>query len=103
MMRAEVIFCTSVFVGVLTVTVATHNVYHVQPDDVCKEQSSETCHTLQHFINNSRLFFTSNSIFAFAEGDFFHNQSDMIVQNVTNVSLIGTLNTSDPTSPKTKE
>ena len=94
-----VIFCTSVFVGVLTVTVATHNVYHVQPDDVCKEQSSETCHTLQHFINNSRLFFTSNSIFAFAEGDFFHNQSDMIVQNVTNVSLIGTLNTSDPTSP----
>ena len=77
------------FIGLLTVTFATHNVYHVQPDDVCKEQPSETCHTLQFFINHSDLFFKSNSIFVFGEGNYFHSKGDLTVQNVANLSMIG--------------
>ena len=73
--------------GVLTVTHASHNVYHVQPDDACNQQSSEICHTLQFFANYNDLFFTSNAMFLFAEGEYFHSESDLIVQNVTNLSV----------------
>ena len=90
----------AVLTGVLTVTRASHNVYHVQPDDTCNQQSSEICHTLQFFAIYSDLFFTSNAMFLFAEGEYFHSESDLIVQNFTDLSLIGTGSTNDSLPPK---
>ena len=89
----------AVLTGVLTVTCASHNVYHVQPDDACEQQPSEICHTWQLFVSHSDLFFKSNAKFLFAEGEFFHSEGDLIVQNVTNLSLIGTGGTNNSVPP----
>jgi len=94
-----VIFLASIFVGVPSATYAAH-VYYVQPDDVCKQQFCNNT-LLKLFINNVNLFPISNSIVVFAAGDYFHNHSDLIVRDVTNLSLIGAPNTSHPTSPVT--
>ena len=77
--------------------IGAHNTISVQPDDVLCAQPS--CHPLQYFIENSNLYFVSNTTFYFAEGEYFHNHSDLIAPNITNFSLIGTPNSSDPTVP----
>ena len=78
----------AVFTGLLTVTLA--NVHHVQPDNMCHQWLPESCHTLQYFINHSSLSFLSNATFLFVEGEYIHSNGDLIVQSVTNLSLIGT-------------
>ena len=45
------------------------------------------------------MFLKSNAKLLFSEGEYSHIQGDLIVQNVTSISLIGTPNTSDPASP----
>ena len=83
--------------GVLSLTLATHHVYHVQPDDKLCVQLP--CPTLQHIIDHHYVYFMSNTTILFGKGEYNHIQGDLIVQNVTNFSLIGAPNTSDPTSP----
>jgi len=77
--------------------IRAHKTYAVQPDDVFCAQPLH--HQLQYFVNNSHLYFISNTTFYFAKGEYHHFHSDLIVQNITNFSLIGTPNTSDPASP----
>ena len=92
--NAAIMFYT-VLTGVLSLTLATHHVYHVQPDNKLCVQLS--CPTLQHIIDHHHMYFMSNTTLLFGEGEYNHVQGDLIVQNVTNFSLI--CNTSDTTSP----
>ena len=80
-----------------TTGIGAHHVYSVQPDDMLCVQPS--CHQLKYLVENSHLYFISNTTFYFAEGEYHHVHGDLIVQNVSNFSLIGTPNTSDPASP----
>ena len=87
----------TVFTGVLSLTLASHHVYHVQPDDKLCVQLP--CPILQDTIDHHYMYFKSNTTLLFSEGWYSHFHDDLIVHNVNNISLIGTLNTSDPTSP----
>ena len=82
------------FAGLLTVGLAAQ--YQIHPDDTpCLQQP---CHTLKYFTDNSDEYFVSNTTLNFIEGEYHHIQ-DLTVQNVTNLSLIGTPNISNPTVP----
>ena len=83
--------------GLLTIVLAVHNQHHVHPDDTLCLQPP--FHTLEYFTNNSDVYFVSYTTLLFGQGEYYHTKSDLIVQNVINVSLIGTPNTTDPTSP----
>ena len=83
--------------GLLTIVFAAHNQYHVHPDDTPCLQPP--CHTLEYFTNNSDKYFVSDTTIFFNIGLYYLKQNHLAIQNVTNVSLIGTPNTSDPTSP----
>ena len=80
-----------------TTGIGAHHVYSVQSDDMLCVQPS--CHQLKYFVENSHLYFISNTIFYFAEGEYHHVHGHLIVQNVSNFSLIGTPNTSDSALP----
>ena len=82
---------------ILTIILAAHDQYHVHPDDTPCLQPP--CHTLEYFTNNSDEYFVSDTTLLFDQGDYYHVKGNFIIQNVTNVSLIGTPNTSDHTSP----
>ena len=78
--------------------VAADNVHYVLPNDkVCVRLP---CRDLQYFIDNSHQYFISNSKFFFVEGTYHHLRTDLIIQNIANISLIGLAvsNTSSPTS-----
>ena len=47
-----------------------------------------TCHTLQYYMQNSTKYFTSNTQLLFLPG-LHHLYTDLIIQNVHNVSIIG--------------
>ena len=73
--------------GVLTLTLTTCYVYHVQPDDkLCVQQ---LCPTLQDIINHNYTYIRSNTTLMFGIGVHHHNKGDLIVQDVTNFSLLG--------------
>ena len=78
--------------------VASDNVHYVLSNDkLCVRLP---CRDLQYFIDNSHRYFISNSKFIFAEGTYHHVKTDLIIQNVANISFIGVAmsNTSSPTS-----
>ena len=85
--------------GLLSSTMATitYHVHHVQPDDKLCVQLP--CPTLQNILDHSHMYFKSYTTFLFVEGEYYHIRTDLQIQNVINVSLIGTPNISDPTSP----
>ena len=68
---------------------ATHTVYTVIPDDhyypntICHH-----CHNLQHYLLNITKYFTTNTQLLFLPG-LHHLHTDLLVQNVHNISLIG--------------
>lgn len=67
----------------LHVTIAA--VFHVTPDDYnCT--SNNSC--LDHYLKNASKYFTSHSQLVFPQGHYRLND-DIVIQNVSNFSLIG--------------
>ena len=68
---------------------ATHTVYTVTPDDhYYANTTCHHCHNLQHYLLNITKYFTSNTQLLFLPG-LHHLHTDLIIQNVHNISLIG--------------
>ena len=87
---STVIMLYVLLAGLLTIGLAAHNQYHVHPDDTPCLQPP--CHTLEYFTNNSDVYFVSDTTLFFEQGDYYHIKGNFIIQNVTNVSLIGAPN-----------
>ena len=77
------------FLLLLWVNTTAGSVYNITPDDhyypntICRR-----CHNLQHYLFNTTKYFTSNTQLLFLPG-LHHLHTDLIIQNVHNVSLIG--------------
>ena len=56
---------------------------HYYPNTTCHH-----CHNLQHYLLNITKYFTSNTQLLFLPG-LHHLHTDLIIQNVHNISLIG--------------
>ena len=61
-------------------------VYYVVPDDHYTINSNTN--TLQHYLNNIKICFTSHTQLHFLPGIYYLN-TDLIIQHVSNLSLIG--------------
>ena len=73
----------------LSVNITTCTVYTVTPDDHCYPNTTcHHCHNLQHYLLNITKYFTSNTQLLFLPG-LHHLHTDLIIQNVHNISLIG--------------
>ena len=71
------------------VHVTTCIVYTVTPDDhYYPNTTCHHCHNLQHYQLNITKYFTSNTQLLFLPG-LHHLHTDLIIQNVHNISLIG--------------
>ena len=79
----SLLFCTT-----------TCAVYNVTPDDT----TCHHCHNLQHYLLNSTKYFTSGTQLLFLPG-LHHLHTNLIIQNVHNISLIGS--TTNGTTPDT--
>ena len=67
----------------------TCTVYTVTPDDhYYPNATCHHCHNLQHYLLNITKYFTSNTQLLFLPG-LHHLHSQLIIQNVHNISLIG--------------
>ena len=67
----------------------THTVYTVTPHDhYYPNTTCHHCHNLQHYVLNITKYFTSNTQLLFLPG-LHHLHTDLIKQNVHNISLIG--------------
>ena len=64
-------------------------VYQVIPDDHYYPTSDKT-YTLQHYLNNTSKYFTSNVQLHFLPGQYFLN-TDLIISNISNFSLVGNI------------
>ena len=75
--------------------ITTCTVYTVTPDDDDDHYYTNTtchhCHNLQHYMLNVTKYFTSNTQLLFLPG-LHHLHTDLIIQNVHNISLIGSTN-----------
>ena len=69
--------------------IVTCTVYNVIPDD--HNTTCNHCQTLQYYQLNITKYFTSNTQLLFLPG-LHHLHSDLIIQNVHNISLVGTAN-----------
>ena len=68
--------------------VVISTIYNVIPDDHNSTCNCNHCHTLQHYLLNISKYFTSNTQLLFQPG-LYHLHDDLIIQNVHNISLIG--------------
>ena len=69
--------------------ITTCTVYTVTPDDhYYPNATCHHCHNLQHYLLNITKYFTSNTQLLFLPG-LHHLHTDLIIQNVHNISLIG--------------
>ena len=69
--------------------IAPCTVYTVIPDDhYYPNTTCHHCHNLQHYLLNITKYFTSNTQLLFLPG-LHHLHTDLIIQNVHNISLIG--------------
>ena len=62
------------------------NVYYVIPDD--HYTTNNNTYTLRHYLSNISKYFTSHTQLHFLPGQYYLN-SDLIIQHVSNLSLIG--------------
>ena len=76
--------------------VTSSTVYIVTPDDNTSE--CDHCLNLQHYLSNVTKHFVSNTQLYFLPG-LHHLHTDLIIQNVHNISLIGS--TANGTTPDT--
>ena len=67
-------------------------VYTVVSDDDDSNITCYHCHNLQHYLLNTSKYFTSNTQLLFLPG-LHHLHTDLIIQNVHNISLIGNTDT----------
>ena len=68
---------------------STCTVYTVTPDDhYYPNTTCHHCHNLQHYLLNITKYFTSNTQLLFLPG-LHHLHTHLIIQNVHNISLIG--------------
>ena len=73
----------------LWLNTATATVYDVTPDDHYYPNTTyHHCHNLQHYLLNTTKYFTSNTKLLFLPG-LHHLHTDLIMQNVQNILLIG--------------
>ena len=73
--------------------ITTGSVYSVTPDDhYYPNTTCHHCHNLQHYLLNTTKYFTSNTQLLFLPG-LHHLHTDLIIQNVHNISLIGSTTT----------
>ena len=73
----------------LWLNTATATVYDVTPDDhYYPNTTCHHCHNLQHYLLNTTKYFTSNTQLLFLPG-LHHLHTDLIIQNVQNILLIG--------------
>ena len=69
--------------------ITTSTVYTVTPDDhYYPNTTCHHCHNLHHYLLNVTKYFTSNTQLLFLPG-LHHLHTDLIIQNVHNISLIG--------------
>ena len=69
--------------------ITTCTVYTVTPDDhYYPNTTCHHCHNLQHYMLNITRYFTSNTQLLFLPG-LHHLHTHLIIQNVNNISLIG--------------
>ena len=79
--------------------ITTCTVYTVTPDDhYYPNTTCHHCHNLQHYLLNITKYFTSNTQILFLPG-LHHLHTDLIIQNVHNISLIGS--TANVVNPRT--
>ena len=79
--------------------ITTGSVYNVTPHDhYYPNTTCYHCHNLQHYLLNATKYFTSNTQLLFLPG-LHHLHTDLIIQNVHNISLIGS--TTNGTTPDT--
>ena len=91
------IFSLLLLSSLLHITICT--VYTVTPDDhYYPNTTCHHCHNLQHYLLNITKYFTSDTQLVFLPG-IHHLHTDLIIQNVHNISLIG--NTANGTSSVT--
>ena len=70
-------------------SVTNHTIYTVTPDDhYYPNTTCHHCHNLQHYLLNVTKYFTSNTQLFFLPG-LHHLHINLIIQNVHNISLIG--------------
>ena len=82
-------FLLGLLLTTLSVPIATCTVYTVTPDDLYYPNTScHHCHNLQHYLLNITKYFISNTQLLFLPG-LHHLHTDLIIQNVHNISLIG--------------
>ena len=79
-------YCLLLLVASLLHT-TTSTIYYVIPDDHYHPINDNT-YTLQHYLNNTNKYFTSNTQLHFLPGQYYLN-NDLIIQGVSNFSLIG--------------
>ena len=83
----------------LLLHITTGSVYNVTPDDhYYPNTTCHYCNNLQYYLLNTTKYFTSNTQLLFLRG-LYHLNTDLIIQNVHNISLIGS--TTDGTTPDT--
>ena len=81
------------------IQITTCTVYIVTPDDhYYPNTTCHRCHNLQHYLLNITKYFTSNTQLLFLPG-LHHLHTHLIIQNVHNISLIGSI--ADGTTPDT--
>ena len=69
--------------------ITTCTIYTVTPDDhYYPDTTCHHCHNLQHYLLNITKYFTSNTQLLFLPG-LHHLHTDLIIQNIHNISLIG--------------
>ena len=89
-MKISMIFILTLM---LLVCITSCAVYNVIPDDDYDHYYSNTtcyhCHTLQYYHLNTTKYFTSNIRLFFFPG-LHHIHSDLIIENVRNISFMGT-------------
>ena len=69
--------------------ITTCTIYTVTPDDhYYPNTTCHHCHNLQHYLLNITKYFTSNTQLLFLPG-LHHLHTHLIIQNVHNISLIG--------------
>ena len=65
----------------------TSTVYYVMPDNHYHPINDNT-YTLQHYLNNTNKYFTSNTQLHFLPGQYYLN-NDLMIQGVSNFTLVG--------------
>ena len=71
----------------LPLHITNSTVHYVMPDNHYHPINDNT-YTLQHYLNNTNKYFTSNTQLHFLSGQYYLN-NDLIIQGVSNFSLIG--------------